>query len=303
MKAVKRAPAFATGTAGAVPARPRLVRRDRLHGFLLRYGRDRAAVCGAAAIATVLLAGLMAPLLGLPAPNAAVDTMRMAPPGTPGFVLGADEEGRNILSRLVWGGRISLLVGTVPTAMAALLGLLIGLPSAYTGGVFEIIVMRVMDILFAFPMVLLAVAVAGILGPGIVNQVIAIAIVLIPYTTRVVRNAVVIERQREYIEAARALGAGMWRIVALHLLPNVIGPLIVYATSMLGLMIVAGSGLSFLGLGVQPPTPDWGTMVASGKNVVQIAPHVAAIPGVVIMAVAVAFGYVGDGLRDAFTGG
>jgi peptide/nickel transport system permease protein len=151
-------------------------------------------------------------------------------------------------------------------------------------------------------MVLLAVAVAGILGPGIMNQVIAIAAVLIPYTTRVVRNTVVVERQREYVEAARAQGAGTWRVVARHLLPNVIGPLIVYATSMLGLMIVAGSGLSFLGLGVQPPTPDWGTMVASGKNVLQIAPHVAAIPGLVIMAVAVAFGYIGDGLRDAFMG-
>jgi peptide/nickel transport system permease protein len=253
-------------------------------------------------VATVLLVSLLVPVLGLPPPNAAVDTMRMAPPGTPGFPLGADEQGRSILSRLAWGGRISLLVGTVPTAIASLLGLLIGLPSAYTGGLFDLVVMRIMDILFAFPMVLLAVAVAGILGPGIMNQVIAIAVVLIPYTTRVVRNAVVVERQREYVEAARAQGAGTWRIVAGHLLPNVIGPVIVYATSMLGLMIVAGSGLSFLGLGVQPPTPDWGTMVASGKNVLQIAPHVAAIPGLVIMAVAVAFGYIGDGLRDAFMG-
>jgi ABC-type dipeptide/oligopeptide/nickel transport system permease subunit len=162
--------------------------------------------------------------------------------------------------------------------------------------------MRIMEILFAFPIVLLAVAVAGILGPGIVNQIIAIAIVLVPYTTRVVRSAVVSERERQYVEAARAQGAPSRRIIGRHLLPNILGPLLVYSTSMLGLMIVAGSGLSFLGLGVQPPTPDWGTMVASGKNVLQVAPHVAAIPGVVIMTVAVAFNYIGDGLRDAMTG-
>src|SRR5207302_1587826 len=191
------------------------------------------------------------------------------------------------------------VAGTAPTVIAALVGLLIGLPAAYAGGMLDLVAMRVMDILFAFPMVLLAVAVAGVLGPGIINQVVAIAVVLIPYTTRVVRNVVVAERQREYVEAARAQGANARRIIGRHLLPNVLGPLVAYSSSMLGLMIVAGSGLSFLGLGVQPPTPDWGTMVASGKNVLQVAPHVAAIPGFVIMTVAVAFNYIGDGFRDA----
>jgi len=302
MKIAKHELAVAPETRNVMGGRSRPRRWNRFRQFLRRYRSDRAAVLGAVIIAAVVIASLLAPVFDLPAPDAAVDTLRMAPPGTPGFVLGADEQGRNILSRLVWGGRISLLIGTVPTAMASVLGLLIGLPSAYVGGMFELVVMRIMDILFAFPMVLLAVAVAGILGPGIINQVIAIAVVLIPYTTRVVRNAVVIERKREYVEAAKAQGANVRRIIARHLLPNILGPLIVYATSMLGLMIVAGSGLSFLGLGVQPPTPDWGTMVASGKNVLQVAPHVAAIPGLVIMIVAVAFGYIGDGLRDVVMG-
>ncbi|HTD47360.1 MAG TPA: ABC transporter permease [bacterium] len=290
--------AAAVVTGGFPSRRARGPRGARLRRFLRRFGRDRAAVAGTAIIGTVVLSSLLAPLFGLPAPNASVDTMRMAPPGTL-FLLGADEQGRDILSRLVWGGRISLLVGTAPTVIAALVGLLIGLPAAYAGGMLDLVAMRVMDILFAFPMVLLAVAVAGVLGPGIINQVVAIAVVLIPYTTRVVRNVVVAERQREYVEAARAQGANARRIIGRHLLPNVLGPLIVYSSSMLGLMIVAGSGLSFLGLGVQPPTPDWGTMVASGKNVLQVAPHVAAIPGLVIMTVAVAFNYIGDGFRDA----
>lgn len=287
------------------PGRPAVWKRPRgarLRGYLRRFGRDRAAVAGTAIIGIVVVVGLLAPFLGLPAPDASVDTLRMAPPGTPGFLWGADEQGRNILSRLIWGGRISLVVGTLPTAIAAFLGLLIGLPSAYIGGLLDMVVMRIMEILFAFPIVLLAVAVAGILGPGIVNQIIAIAVVLVPYTTRVVRSAVVSERERQYVEAARAQGAPPRRIIGRHLLPNILGPLLVYSTSMLGLMIVAGSGLSFLGLGVQPPTPDWGTMVASGKNVLQVAPHVAAIPGVVIMTVAVAFNYIGDGLREAMTG-
>ena len=300
MKAAQQDLGVHTGTShAAVWRRPR---GEHMRRFLRRFGRDRTAVAGTAIIGIVVAVGLLAPFLGLPAPDASVDTLRMAPPGAPGFLLGADEQGRNILSRLVWGGRISLVVGTLPTAIAAFLGLLIGLPSAYIGGTLDMVVMRIMEILFAFPIVLLAVAVAGILGPGIVNQIIAIAVVLVPYTTRVVRNAVVSERERQYVEAARAQGAPPWRIISRHLLPNILGPLLVYSTSMLGLMIVAGSGLSFLGLGVQPPTPDWGTMVASGKNVLQVAPHVAAIPGVVIMTIAVAFNYIGDGLRDAMAG-
>jgi peptide/nickel transport system permease protein len=300
MKAAKQDFGVHIGTSHtAVWRRPR---GGHLRSYLRRFGRDRAAVAGTTFIGIVVAVGLLAPFLGLPAPDSSVDTLRMAPPGTPGFLWGADEQGRNILSRLIWGGRISLVVGTLPTAIAAFLGLLIGLPSAYIGGALDMIVMRIMEILFAFPIVLLAVAVAGILGPGIVNQIIAIAIVLVPYTTRVVRSAVVSERERQYVEAARAQGAPSRRIIGRHLLPNILGPLLVYSTSMLGLMIVAGSGLSFLGLGVQPPTPDWGTMVASGKNVLQVAPHVAAIPGVVIMTVAVAFNYIGDGLRDAMTG-
>jgi peptide/nickel transport system permease protein len=159
--------------------------------------------------------------------------------------------------------------------------------------------MRALDVFFAFPLVLLAIAIVGVIGPGMGNQMFALAVVLVPYSTRVVRTATLSVKPLEFVEAARALGASGGRLVGRHLLPNVLPPLLVYTSTLVGMMIVASAGLSFLGLGVQPPTPDWGVMVGNGRLVLYRAAHVATIPGIVIVVAALAFNFVGDGLREA----
>ncbi len=267
--------------------------------FWKAFCRDRMAVIGLFIIGITSVAALAAPLISPYDPSKAVETMRLAPPGTPGFLLGTDEQGRDILSRLIWGGRISLLVAIVPTVTAALFALVLGLSAGYWGGIIDQVIMRVLDILFAFPMVLLAIAIAGVLGPGVQNQIFALTVVLIPYSTRVVRTAVISVKELPFLEAANALGVKSFHVLVRHIFPNVFPPLLVYSTTIMGMMIVAAAGLSFLGLGVQPPTPDWGIMVGSGRLVLFKASHVATIPGIVIVIEALAFNFVGDGMRSA----
>ena len=214
-------------------------------------------------------------------------------------MLGTDEQGRDILSRLIWGGRASLMVGILPTVTAGLVALLLGLLAGDLGGLVDHVIMRALDVFFAFPLVLLAIAIVGIIGPGMNNQMFALAVVLVPYSTRVVRTATLSVKHLEFVEAARALGASRRRLIGRHLLPNVLPPLLVYTSTLVGMMIVASAGLSFLGLGVQPPTPDWGVMVGNGRLVLYRAAHVATIPGIVIVVAALAFNFVGDGLREA----
>jgi ABC-type dipeptide/oligopeptide/nickel transport system permease subunit len=271
----------------------------RVAGFWLAFCRDRVALLGLLIIGLTVVAALAAPWISPYDPSQAVETMRLSPPGTRGFLLGADEQGRDILSRLIWGSRVSLLVGMVPTITAGLLALALGLVAGFWGGIVDHVIMRVLDVLFAFPMVLLAIAIVGVLGPGVENQIFALTVVLIPYSTRVVRTAVVTVQALPFMEAARASGARSYRILVRHVLPNAVPPLLVYSTTVIGLMVVAGAGLSFLGLGVQPPTPDWGIMVGSGRLVLTRAAHVATIPGIVIVLEALAFNFVGDGMRSA----
>ncbi len=242
---------------------------------------------------------MSAPLISPYDPLKAVETLRLAPPGVQGFLLGTDEQGRDILSRLIWGGRVSLLVGILPTFVAGAIALALGTIAGYYGGILDHLIMRALDVFFAFPMVLLAIAIVGIIGPGVSNQMFALTVVLIPYSTRVVHTATLSVKELEFVAATRSVGARDPRILARHILPNVLPPLLVYTTTLIGMMIVASSGLSFLGLGVQPPTPDWGVMVGNGRLVLSRAAHVATIPGVVIIAVALAFNFVGEGLREA----
>src|SRR5207247_1935577 len=179
-----------------------------------------------------------------------------------------------------------------------LVALFLRLAAGHREGMLDHLIMRVLDVFFAFPLVLLAIAIVGVIGPGVGNQMFALAVVLVPYSTRVVRTATLSVKNLEYIEAVRALGAGNGRVLWRHLVPNVLPPLLVYTSTLVGLMIVASSGLSFLGLGVQPPTPDWGVMVGSGRLVIYRAAHVATIPGVIIVVVALGFNFIGDGLRE-----
>jgi peptide/nickel transport system permease protein len=282
-------------------APPTTVRPARLAGLASSarvFCRDRQALVGAAIIVLVAGAALAAPFIS-PHDPLLTETERLAPPGRHGFWLGSDEQGRDVLSRLVWGGRVSLLVAILPTVVAGTCALVLGMAAGFYGGVLDPLIMRVLDVFFAFPLVLLAIAIVGVIGPGVANQMFALTVVLVPYATRVVRTATLSVKSLEFVEAARGLGARGGRILARHILPNVLPPLVVYTSTLVGMMIVASAGLSFLGLGVQPPTPDWGVMVGNGRLVLYRAAHVATIPGIVIVVVALAFNFVGEGLREA----
>jgi len=264
-----------------------------------RFGTDKAAVIGLAILLVVTLAAVFAPWVAPDDPDFGFTGIRHATPGVDGHLLGTDEAGRDILSRLIWGGRLSLFVSVTPTVIAALVALVLGLASGFYGGAVDQVIMRVLDVFFAFPIVLLAILIAGALGPGPRNQIVAIGFILIPYMTRVVRTAVVTTREQEFVEAARATGAGNFELIRHEILPNVISPLVVYATVLVGFMILVAAGLSFFGLGANPPTADWGAMVNTGKGMISVAPHVVLIPSLAILLVALAFNFVGDGLRDA----
>jgi ABC-type dipeptide/oligopeptide/nickel transport system permease subunit len=225
--------------------------------------------------------------------------IRLAPLGTPGYLLGTDAAGRDILSRILWGARISLLMGLAPVLFATLVGVAIGLVAGFYGGRLDHWVMRLVDVLFAFPPILLAIGIAAALGPGVSNAILAMAVVLVPQFVRLVRATVLSVREEDYVLAARACGAPDRRLISRHILGNSIAPVIVYASLETGRMIVLAASLGFLGLGAQPPTPEWGAMLADGRDVLSVAPQVATIPGLAIFLVTISLNLLGDGLRDA----
>lgn len=283
--------------AEAVTVRPRA---DGAAGRLLRGLRGNATVIAALAVVLVL-AGLAvaAPLLPMANPNAISTTNRLQWRLTPEHPLGTDEFGRDMLSRLVWGGRVSLLAGTGSMAGALIGGTALGLVAGFYGGRLDHWIMRATEILQAFPYILLAIALVAALGPGLFHAMLAITIVGMPIYIRLIRSAVLAIREHDYVQAARAMGARNKRIVGQHILPNVLAPIIVTGTLDIGAKIVATSGLSFLGLGTQPPTADWGTMLANGQQFISVAPHVATLPGMAVFVIVLSFNLVGDWLRDA----
>jgi peptide/nickel transport system permease protein len=266
---------------------------------LRRLRRDHVALAAAAFLLLVALISLLAPVL---APRDPIETnlaQRLAPIGTPGYLLGADDLGRDILSRLIWGGRISLIIGFSAVMVAMVLGILIGLVAGFFGGWLDALIMRLIDILLAFPAILLAITIVASLGPGLRNSMLAVSIVGIPYYARIVRGSVLSLREQEFVHAARLIGATNLRLIAQHVLPNTLAPLIVAATLDVGFMITAAAGLSFLGLGAQPPTAEWGVMLSQGRQFIRNAPHVSILPGTAIFLVILALNFLGDGLRDA----
>jgi peptide/nickel transport system permease protein len=277
-------------------ARPSFARR---HWRLAAFWRDRAAVVAACLLLLVTAAAVLAPLCSPYDPNDADNLLRFAPPGSPGHALGTDQQGRDMLARLIWGGRVSLLIGVVPTLLASGFGLVLGMLAGALGGLVDQLIMRILDVVFAFPLVLLAIALAGTLTPGMLTEIVSITIVLVPYVARLARTTTLGVMAMPFIEAARAAGASPTALLARYVLPNVLSPVIVYATTLMGLIIVVGSGLSFLGLGVQPPMADWGAMISDGRVVLRRAAHVTIEPGVLILVVSLAFNFLGDGLRDA----
>jgi peptide/nickel transport system permease protein len=260
--------------------------------------RNRLAGAGVLVLAVAVGAALAAPWLPLADPDVVDTANRLRAPLTPGYALGTDEFGRDMLSRLVWGARVSLLAGVGTAALAMLIGVVLGIVGGYHTGWVESVVMRLTDILMAFPYILLAIAIVAGLGPGLRNAMLAIAIVGFPFYTRLVRSVVLSVRSREFVEAARALGAPDAGILLRHVLPHLLSPVIVAFSLDVGAKILATAGLSFLGLGTQPPTADWGSMLATGRQFVILRPHVALLPGLAIFAVVVATNLVGDALRD-----
>ncbi len=275
------------------------LRSSRRFWRIKSFARNRSAAIAAAFLAIVILAAVFAPLISPHGPDEADNLARYAAIGTKGYILGTDQQGRDLLARLLYGGRVSLLVGVVPTVLAGAIGLGLGMIAGFLRGIVDQVIMRCLDIVFAFPMVLLAIAIAGAMRPGVLTEIIAITIILIPYFARLARTETQSIAPMPFVEAARAAGGSSGVIMARYILPNVFGPIVVYATTLMGLMIVVGSGLSFLGLGVQPPTADWGAMVAEGRVILRRAPHVTVLPGLVILAVSLAFNFLGDGIRDA----
>jgi peptide/nickel transport system permease protein len=263
-----------------------------------RAGRNRLALLALLVLVGVVLAACLAPHLPLADPDTVDTVNRLRPLFTPGHPLGTDEFGRDLLSRLVWGARVSLLAGAATAAAAMLVGVVLGVLSGYYSGWPETIIMRLTDILMAFPYILLAIAIVAGLGPGLRNAMIAIAIVGFPIYTRLVRGIVLSVRGREFVEAARALGSTDRLILLRHIVPQLLSPVIVAFSLDVGAKILATAGLSFLGLGTQPPTADWGSMLATGRQFVILSPHVVLLPGLAIFVIVLALNLVGDALRD-----
>jgi peptide/nickel transport system permease protein len=264
-----------------------------------RLARDRATLVAGGLLLLIVLSAIVAPWLAPYDPSAGSIRLRLAPVGAAGHVLGTDEQGRDMLSRLLWGGRMTLVAGLTPVLVAFVVGAALGVLAGYIGGLTNTLVMRTMDIFYAFPAVLLAIAISGALGPGLPNTLISLSIVFIPRVVRVAESATVQVKGLEYIAAARASGSGVGPIVRHHLLANVLGPILVFASTQVSLSIILAAGLSFLGLGVTPPAAEWGLMLNTLRQSIYVNAIVPALPGLAIFVTSMAFNLLSDGLRDA----
>ncbi|AVO33898.1 ABC transporter permease [Ottowia oryzae] len=264
-----------------------------------RFVRDPVAMAALAVVLALVLLAVFGPWLTPADPYQSAMLKRLKPIGTPGFLLGTDELGRDMLSRLIVGARLSLFMGITPVLLAFAIGAAIGIVAGYAGGLTNTLIMRTIDVFYAFPSVLLAIALSGTLGAGIVNSLISLTIVFIPQIARVAESVTTQVRGRDYVEAARASGAGPFTIVRVHVLGNVLGPIFVYATSLVAVSMILASGLSFLGLGVKPPEPEWGLMLNTLRTAIYTQPLVAALPGVMIFITSISFNLLSDGLRSA----
>jgi peptide/nickel transport system permease protein len=264
-----------------------------------RLSRDKVSMICAAILLLIFVSALTAPWLGLADPYQGSMIRRLRHIGTAGFPLGTDELGRDMLARLIYGGRLSLLVGISPVILAFGFGTLLGLIAGYVGGWVNTMIMRSIDVFYAFPSVLLAIAISGALGAGIVNSIVSLTIVFVPQITRVAESVTTGVRNRDFVEAARASGADPLTIMRVHMLGNVLGPIFVYATGLISVSMILAAGLSFLGLGTKPPEPEWGLMLNTLRTAIYVNPWVAALPGVMIFAVSICFNLLSDGLRSA----
>lgn len=254
---------------------------------------------GAVVIVITILASVLVPIFPLHDPLRQNLPNRLKPP-TAEHLFGTDNYGRDVLSRVIWGGRVSLLVGIFSVAIGSLIGVTMGIISGYFGKYVDTVIMRITDILLSFPALLLAMAICAAIGSSLYNVIIAISIVTVPRFSRLVRGTTLSVKEADFVEAARALGQSRWKIIFFHVLPNTFSPILVLATLWIPQAIITEASLSFLGLGVMPPTPTWGNIINDGKSYLMNAPWISISSGVVIILAVMAFNFVGDAVRDAF---
>jgi len=285
-----------------VPAPP-VAAAVAARGYWTRVGRqllrDPATIACATILVLIVLSALFANDLAPADPYKTSMLNRLKPFGYRGYLLGSDELGRDQLSRLLYGGRLSLLMGVTPVVGALFAGGLLGIVAGFVGGAVNTAIMRTVDVFYAFPSVLLAIAISGSLGAGIANAILSLTIVFIPPVARVAESVTTGVRNLDYVAAARASGAGAASIMRVHVLRNVLGPIFVYATSLISVSIILASGLSFLGLGVEPPNAEWGLMLNTLRPAIYLNPAVAALPGAAILVTSICFNLLTDGLRQA----
>ncbi|TAG04372.1 MAG: ABC transporter permease [Betaproteobacteria bacterium] len=268
-------------------------------GVLRRFAKDRVAMFAGAVVLILVILALFGPWLTPADPYQSSMLKRLRPIGTDGFPLGTDELGRDMLSRLMVGARLSLFMGITPVICAFAIGATLGILAGFVGGWVNSIIMRTIDVFYAFPSVLLAIALSGALGAGIGNALLSLTLVFVPPICRVAESVTSQIRSRDFVEAARASGANAFAIIRVHVLGNVLGPIFVYSTSLIAVSMILASGLSFLGLGVKPPEPEWGLMLNTLRTAIYTQPWVAALPGLMIFITSMSFNMLSDGLRSA----
>ncbi len=268
-------------------------------GVLRRLRHDPVAITALAILIILVLIAILAPYIAPYDPSKGSVIRRLKPIGTEGYILGTDELGRDMLSRLIYGARLSLIMGVVPVPVAFVIGSAIGIIAGYAGGLVNTLIMRTIDVFYAFPSVLLAVALSGALGSGLTNALVSLTVVFIPQIARVAESVTTQVRKLDYVDAARASGAPPATIIRVHILGNVLGPIFVFATSLISVSMILASGLSFLGLGVRPPDAEWGLMLNTLRTAIYNNPFVATLPGVMIFITSICFNLFSDGLRSA----
>ncbi len=278
-----------------VPVTP----RSYMAEVRVRFFRSKVGVAALAVLVLLVLSAVLAPVLTTYDPNSGEVVDRLRPIGTAGHPLGTDDQGRDMLTRLLYGGRLSLLAGFAPVLIATAIGTALGGFAGYVGGAVRSTLMRGMDVFYALPAILLAIAIGASLGPGLLNVIISVSIIYIAPIARVAEAATRRVQVNEYIEAARLSGAGTGKILFTQMLPNIFNPIFVYASGLVGLSMIIASSLSFLGLGARPPTPEWGYMLNSLRATIYVNPWVVALPGLMIFITSIAFNTLSDAIRDS----
>ena len=293
--------AASTAAVPAVAAQEPPVQRHETYwqGVRQRVARDPLTLISGGILLLMLMAIVLAPWIAPADPLQGSMIRRLQPVGSPGHWLGTDELGRDMLTRLLYGGRLSWFLGITPVLIALGIGGALGILAGFAGGRTNMLIMRTTDVFYAFPSVLLAVAISGALGPGIANAMLALSLVFIPQIIRIAESTTTAVRNLDYIESARASGANAWTVVRVHVLPNVLAPIVVYATSLISVSMILASGLSFLGLGTRPPEAEWGLMLNTLRTAIYNQPFLTMLPGLCIFMTSLCFNVLSDGLRSA----